>query len=76
MKAIVLAAGYGTRLYPLTKDKPKMLLPIAERPMIDHTIERLDEVEEIEEYLIVTNHRFVDQISEWANSAPTTTVCP
>lgn len=72
MKAIVLAAGYGTRLYPLTKDKPKMLLPIAERPMIDHTIERLNEVEEIGEYLVVTNHRFADQISEWADSAPTT----
>ncbi len=45
MKAIVLAAGYGTRLYPLTKNKPKMLLPIAERPMIDHIIERLNTVE-------------------------------
>ena len=72
MKAIVLAAGYGTRLYPLTKNKPKMLLPIAERPMIDYTIEKLNAVEEIEEYFVVTNHRFADQISKWAASAPTT----
>ncbi len=70
MKAIVLAAGYGTRLYPLTKNKPKMLLPIAERPMINYIIERLNAVEEIGEYLVVTNHRFADQISEWAASAP------
>lgn len=71
MKVIVLSAGYGTRLYPLTKNKPKMLLPIAERPMIDYTIEKLNDVEEIDEYLVVTNHRFADQISEWAGSAPT-----
>ena len=67
----MLSAGYGTRLYPLTKNKPKMLLPIAERPMIDYTIEKLNCVEEIDEYLVVTNHRFADQISEWAGSAPT-----
>jgi len=71
MKVIVLSAGYGTRLYPLTKNKPKMLLPIAERPMIDYTIEKLNHVEEIDEYLVVTNHRFSDQISQWARSAPT-----
>lgn len=71
MKAIVLAAGYGTRLYPLTKDKPKMLLPIAGRPLIDYMIEKLDAVDEISEFLVVTNHRFAEVLSKWADSAPT-----
>ncbi len=71
MKAIILAAGYGTRLYPLTKDRPKMLLEVAGRPMIDHIVEKLDEVEELDEYYVVTNHRFADQITAWAKNAPT-----
>lgn len=71
MKAIILAAGYGTRLYPLTKDRPKMLLPVAGRPMIDYTIESLDMVDEIDEFMVVTNSRFAEPISEWASSAPT-----
>ena len=45
MKAIILAAGYGTRLYPLTKNRPKMLLPIGGKAMIDFIVENLNPVD-------------------------------
>ena len=44
MKALVLAAGYATRLYPLTLDRPKALLQVGGRPMLDHVLERLQEM--------------------------------
>ena len=55
MKAVVLAAGYATRLYPLTLDRPKALLPVAGRPMLEHLLERLEEVEGLDEIYVVTN---------------------
>ncbi len=42
MKALILAAGYGTRLYPLTKDKPKPLLPVAGQPMMEHILKKIE----------------------------------
>ena len=42
MKAIILAAGYATRLYPLTLDRPKALLPVGGKPMLDHLMEQLE----------------------------------
>lgn len=65
MKALILCAGYATRLYPLTKDKPKQLLPIAGKPMLEHTIAKLEEVPEIDAIYIVTNHKFAPQFQEW-----------
>ena len=62
MKALIMAAGYATRLYPLTKDRAKPLLPIAGRPIIDYIVDALDKVEEIDRILVVTNSRF----REWA----------
>ena len=58
MKALILAAGYATRLRPLTDDVPKMLLPLAERPMLDYLVDRLREVDDIETVHLVTNARF------------------
>jgi glucose-1-phosphate thymidylyltransferase len=72
MKAIILAAGYGTRLYPLTKNKPKMLLPIGGKAMIDYIVENLNAVDEINGYYVVTNDRFHAQMSDWAESCPAT----
>ena len=63
MKAIVLAAGYATRLRPLTDSIPKMLLPLAGRPMLDYLIDRIDAVEEIDEVHVVTNARFAGDIA-------------
>ena len=66
MKALILAAGYATRLRPLTDDVPKMLLPLAERPMLDYLVDRLREVEELDEIHLVTNARFADAFRDWA----------
>lgn len=66
MKAIVLAAGYATRLYPLTLTVAKPLLTVGGRPMIDHILDRLREVDEIEAVHVVTNRKFVDSFHRWA----------
>ncbi|MBW2993687.1 NTP transferase domain-containing protein, partial [Candidatus Woesearchaeota archaeon] len=50
MKVIILAAGYATRLYPLTENKPKPLLVVAGKPIVEHILEKvrvLDDVDEI-----------------------------
>lgn len=65
MNAVILAAGYATRLYPLTLDRPKALLPVGGRPMVDHLLERLADVE-LERIFLVTNSKFADAFREWA----------
>ncbi|NOZ86642.1 MAG: nucleotidyltransferase family protein [Deltaproteobacteria bacterium] len=65
MKALILAAGYATRLYPLTKDRPKPLLKVGGRPVIDWLIDRLKQVPRVEHVHVVTNHKFVDQFKDW-----------
>ncbi len=69
MKAIILAAGYATRLYPLTENMPKALLPVGGKTIIDHLMDKLMRIPEIDEIHIVSNHRFFDTLSEWANNA-------
>jgi glucose-1-phosphate thymidylyltransferase len=68
MKAILLAAGYGTRLRPLTDDRPKHLLPVGGRPMLDWILESVREVEEVDAVHLVTNHRFAADFEEWGAS--------
>ncbi|MBW2966180.1 nucleotidyltransferase family protein [Candidatus Woesearchaeota archaeon] len=68
MKAIILAAGYGTRLYPLTKDKAKPLLDVAGKPMINHIMEKIKEIEEVDQIIVVTNNKFYNQFLEWSNN--------
>ena len=58
MQAIVLAAGYATRLYPLTENVAKPLLPVAGRPMLDYLFDTIREVDEIDAIHVVTNHKF------------------
>jgi len=65
MKAIVLAAGYATRLYPLTKNQPKPLLNVGDKPILEWIVEKLERVEEIEEILVVTNHKFYPMFEGW-----------
>jgi glucose-1-phosphate thymidylyltransferase len=65
MKALILAAGYATRLRPLTDTIPKQLLPIAERPMVDWILDRIAETSADEVHL-VTNARFADDFARWA----------
>jgi glucose-1-phosphate thymidylyltransferase len=66
VNAILLAAGYGTRLYPLTKDRPKSLLPVGGRPILDYLVERLDAAPEIDVLFLVTNARFARDFESWA----------
>lgn len=67
MKAIILAAGYATRLRPLTERTAKPLLPIAGRPMIEYICDKIAELDEVDEVHVVTNHRFAGAFTEWAS---------
>ena len=71
MKLIVLAAGYATRLYPLTLNQPKPLLPVAGKPMMEHVLDNLMPIDEIDDIYIVTNAKFVDHFEAWANEYKT-----
>jgi len=66
VKALILAAGYATRLYPLTLDRPKALLPVGGKAMLDRLMEQLDRVEGLDEVFVVTNSKFADAFREWA----------
>ncbi len=63
MKAIVLAGGHATRLWPITKDRAKPLLPLADRPIIDYMMEELDG--EVDEIIISTNKKFADDFEDY-----------
>jgi glucose-1-phosphate thymidylyltransferase len=66
VNALILAAGYATRLYPLTLDRPKALLPVGGKPMLDHLMEQLERVEGLDEVYVVTNSKFAEAFREWA----------
>jgi glucose-1-phosphate thymidylyltransferase len=68
MKALILAAGYATRLYPLTKKYPKPLLEVNGRPIIDYIIDKLGQVSSINEIYIVTNSKFISHFRKWAKT--------
>ena len=69
MKAIILAAGYATRLYPLTENCPKALLPVGGRSILDHLLSHLRHAPGLDEVHIVSNHRFFRNLSDWAEGA-------
>lgn len=71
MKLIVLAAGYATRLYPLTLNKPKPLLPVAGKPMMEHVLDHLMPIDEIDEIFIVTNAKFAGHFQNWSEAYKT-----
>ncbi|MDD4953508.1 MAG: nucleotidyltransferase family protein [Candidatus Omnitrophica bacterium] len=68
MKAIILAAGYATRLYPLTKEFPKPLLELNKRPIIDYILEDLEEISRIKQIIVVTNSKFISHFRRWAKA--------
>lgn len=67
MKVLVLAAGYATRLYPLTKDYPKPLLKVKNQPIINYIVAKLNAIEEIDEILVVSNNKFMPHFKKWKN---------
>ena len=72
IKAILLAAGYATRLYPLTKDKPKPLLEVAGKPIVEHIIRKIEKIEEVDEIFIVTNAKFYENFEKWSQGFEST----
>jgi len=68
MKVIILAAGYATRLYPLTLTQPKPLLPVAGKPMIDHVLDNLAPIPGIDRVYVVTNAKFAGHFQKWSDN--------
>lgn len=70
MKAVILAAGYATRLYPLCQNRPKALLPVGGKSILGHLLDDLASTGAIDGYIVVTNHRFAGAFAEFAESSP------
>ena len=70
MKVLLLAAGYATRLYPLTINRPKPLLPVAGRPVIEFILDIIEPIKEVDEVFIVTNQKFSKNFEEWNKDFP------
>src|SRR6266481_6893614 len=67
MKVVILAAGYATRLYPLTLTQPKPLLPGAGKPMIEYVMDNLAPIGGIDRIYVVTNAKFAGHFQKWAD---------
>ena len=65
MKCLILAAGYATRLYPLTENFPKPLLKVGEKAILDWLVDDLAADPEIDEFIVVTNHKFAEHFVRW-----------
>ncbi|MEK7449034.1 MAG: nucleotidyltransferase family protein [Planctomycetota bacterium] len=68
MKALILGAGYGVRLYPLTKNTPKPLLQIGHKPVIEWTLSQIMALKEMKEVFIVVNQRFYEHYQRWLDN--------
>lgn len=69
MKNIVIAAGYATRLGELTRNFPKPLLKIGQTTILDRMLDDIDQIPDIDEHIIITNHKFVNHFSDWSKQA-------
>lgn len=67
MKCLILAAGYATRLYPLTENFPKPLLAVQGKSILDHLIDDIDTLGVVDEYVVISNHKFACHFNEWAD---------
>ena len=67
MKVLILAAGYATRLYPLTLTQPKPLLPVCGKPMIDYVLDNIAPIGGIDRVYVVTNAKFASHFQKWAD---------
>ena len=68
MKVIILAAGYATRLYPLTLTQPKPLLPVAGQPMVDYVLDNLAPIGGLDRIFVVTNAKFAGHFQKWSDN--------
>ncbi len=67
MKVLILAAGYATRLYPLTLTRPKPLLEVAGKPMIEHVLDNIAPIPGIDRVYVVTNAKFAEPFQQWSD---------
>lgn len=68
MKCLILAAGYATRLYPLTENFPKPLLKVGDKTILDWLIDDIDTLGSVDEYVVISNHKFAHHFDEWAKT--------
>ncbi len=66
MKCLILAAGYATRLYPLTENFPKPLLKVRDKTILDWLIDDIDSLSTVDEYVVISNHKFAHHFVDWA----------
>ena len=66
MKCIILAAGYATRLYPLTENFPKPLLKVGDKTILDWLVDDIDGSQLVDEFIVISNHKFANHFVEWA----------
>ena len=66
MKCLILAAGYATRLYPLTENYPKPLLKVGEKTILDWLVDDIDSAGLVDEYVVISNHKFAHHFEDWA----------
>ena len=69
MKCVILAAGYATRMYPLTENFPKPLLEVGGKPILDWLVDDLSPV--IEQFIVISNHKYAEHFRNWAKDKPT-----
>lgn len=67
MKCLILAAGYATRLYPLTENFPKPLLKVREKTILDWLVDDIDGAGLVDEYIVISNHKFAHHFQAWAD---------
>ena len=70
MKCLILAAGYATRLYPLTENFPKPLLRVGEKTILDWLLDDIDASKLIDEYIVISNHKYAHHFVDWAGTKP------
>ena len=68
MKCLILAAGYATRLYPLTENFPKPLLTVGDKTILDWLVDDIDESNLVDEYVVISNHKFAHHFDSWAKT--------
>ncbi len=68
MKCLILAAGYATRLYPLTENFPKPLLKVKDKAILDWLIDDIDTLGAVDEYIVISNHKFAHHFDDWAKN--------
>jgi glucose-1-phosphate thymidylyltransferase len=68
MKCLILAAGYATRLYPLTENFPKPLLKVGEKTILDWLVDDVDTLTSVDEYVVISNHKYAPHFEKWAKT--------